>query len=251
MKGWEWVGNLLLPKLSFDGGFDAGVVGGASPVDPYWASVVLLLKAEGANGGTTWTDSSSKARTPQANSNVATTTAQAKYGTSSAHTTATPPQLHYASSTDFATSGDFTLDFWLRLESLPGAPFFLLARSAGSYCQIYNSAGTATFSESGFLPSGTAFSTGFTLGAWHHFALVCDHSGTNKIYLFKDGVVVGTPAATIAGSGSAFQFGILNIPGRTDLAGPPVDCYLDEIRYTTAVRWTSTFTPPAESVPTS
>lgn len=51
--------------------------------DPYFSSVVLLLHCDGSNGGTTFTDHSSAARTLTASGNTNTSTAQYKFGTAS------------------------------------------------------------------------------------------------------------------------------------------------------------------------
>src|SRR5690606_25450842 len=64
-------GGLMLPGV-------APAVAGSG--DPYWASVVLLLHMDGADGSTMFIDSSANGLTVTANGNAQIDTAQSKFG---------------------------------------------------------------------------------------------------------------------------------------------------------------------------
>lgn len=93
------------------------VAGGGS--DPYFSSVVLLTHFDGTNGSTTFTDSSSYARTITSNNGAALSTTAPKFGTASLLTDGTDDYASCAASTDwsFGTGTDFTVEFWLKSDS--------------------------------------------------------------------------------------------------------------------------------------
>lgn len=87
--------------------------------DPYFSSVVLLAHFDGTNGSTTFTDSSSYARTITSNNGAALSTTSPKFGTASLLTDGTNDYASCAASTDwsFGTGTDFTIEFWLKTNS--------------------------------------------------------------------------------------------------------------------------------------
>ena len=112
------------------------LVAGA-PTDPSFASVTLLLKGDGANGATTFTDSSSFVRSISRNGTTTITTAQSKFGGSSINFPGSASNLDCGSGISF--TGAFTIEFWLRytdettigqvlLSSSSASPYFYLSK---------------------------------------------------------------------------------------------------------------------------
>lgn len=163
--------------------------------------------------------------------------------------------LSVPSSTDFAIgSGDFTIDFWLSVESFAsfagGGTVVFGHREAGTtWGGIWVSAANIGWHS---LTSGTwdtnwtnTTATTFTAGVWYHIAIV--RSG-NTWYCFKDGTDLGCTlnvgafsSSQMIGSGSAN----LTFPANAgwNEHGP---YYIDEFRFSKGIaRWTSNFTPPS------
>jgi prepilin-type N-terminal cleavage/methylation domain-containing protein len=85
---------------------------GSCIIDP---KIVLLLHMNGADNGTTFTDSSSYTHTVGYNANAVTKTAVQKFGTASAYFSGYQDFLYSADSADWdMNSGDFTMDAWVR-----------------------------------------------------------------------------------------------------------------------------------------
>src|SRR5690554_1699309 len=89
-------------------------------VDPYFASVVLLLHGDGTDGSTTITDNSGSAHSPTVNGNSQIDTAESQFGGASVLFDGSGDYLEYADSADwdFGT-GDFTVEFWMRRNAWP------------------------------------------------------------------------------------------------------------------------------------
>jgi hypothetical protein len=82
--------------------------------DPYLSNVSLLLKMDGANNSTTFTDSSLTPKAVFANGNAKISTAQSKFGGSSALLDGTGDYLSLAHNSGFSIeSSDFTLEAWV------------------------------------------------------------------------------------------------------------------------------------------
>jgi hypothetical protein len=94
---------------------------GAPPSDPYFANVVLLVHMDGTNGSTTFTDSSSYARTLNTRNSAAVSTASPKFGTGALQITASNQAIDGPHSTDFDYgTGNFTIEFWFRPANVTG-----------------------------------------------------------------------------------------------------------------------------------
>lgn len=79
-----------------------------------FSQVILLVHADGTNGSTTFTDSSSFAHASSFLGNAQLSTAQFKFGTASILFDGTGDQVSYASASEYNLSGNnFTLNFWL------------------------------------------------------------------------------------------------------------------------------------------
>ena len=83
---------------------------------------VLFLEFEGANGSTTFTDSSSFSRTPAVvGTGTTITTAQSAVGSSSGDFAGVDSVLQYADSTDFTASSDYDVECHVRATSFAAA----------------------------------------------------------------------------------------------------------------------------------
>lgn len=219
----------------------------ASVNDEHWGSVVLLLETNGANGGTTFTDSSPVARTPTTVSNVQTSTTQTKFGTASMVATAGSPILEYDFDTDFQFpgSGTWTIEFWIYLTTTSGTQKFLGQRSGtGKYFQVA-SFGTLSWLDD----NGTAISFGtLRTGHWTHCALTCD--GTN-IRAYKSAARTAELPVASYTDATVTDFSIIS--AGTDWATNYFKGYLTGIRITQGVaRYrTESYTIPTAAFPTA
>lgn len=225
--------------------------------DIYFNNVSLLLTMNGSNGSTTFTDLSSNSFTVNAVGNTQISTAQSKFGGSSAYFDGTGDGLSVASNSAFGFgTGAFTVEFFAFL-TVNGAPsattffdfrtnitaipwtFYVANNGAGNRIGIYYATGTSFAEWNGSGPF-------LSLNQWYHIALVRDGS-TYKIF------VDGTQATLTAGSASAVNLGSSNPCyigiGSNGSVGPYTG-YIDELRITKGVaRYTANFAPPSMPFP--
>lgn len=221
--------------------------------DPYAANVSLLLHMDGSNGSTTFVDSSSSAKTVTANGDVKISTAQSKFGGSSALFDGTGDYLTSPWSNTFEfDSGDFTIEFWAYII---GGNALLCWSTDYHYGITYNYGG-ATGSRVGVWVSsngsswnvfnadggGNGISTGtITASTWTHVAL-CRSGQSFALYLNGASAWTGSSSAAIINrSTDTFRIG-----GPWPAAGPAaLNGYIDDLRITKGVaRYTANFTPP-------
>jgi hypothetical protein len=165
--------------------------------DPLFSSVSLLLRGDGA--GSTFVDSSSSPKTITPFGSATQSTAQSKWGGSSALLGGgSSNYLSVGNSSAFAFGADdFVIEFWLwftqtgtqfQLFSLAGnqsgglTPLFLEKTSGGTIAMSWSSNG------SNWVTAGDGFAGGSTTLAtstWHHVAL-SRSSGTFRIYINGD-----------------------------------------------------------------
>ena len=215
--------------------------------DPNFANVSLLLHMDGTNGSTTFTDKSNNALTVTASGNAQISTTQSKFGGSSA----------YFDGNDYATlptnnvlafPGAFTVEFWIRLDSIPSSPARVIlytGDSSGSYILRLESSTGYIFSEQNFFSTNLAkTNVGLTANTWQHVAVCRDSS--NVMRTFIDGSQYGnqTVSANFSSSGGAI---FASTSGTQGLTG-----YIDDLRITKGVaRYTANFTAPASAFPDS
>lgn len=207
--------------------------------DPNYANVSLLLHFDGANGSTTFTDSSPNALTATANGSVAITTLQSMFGGSSANFPGSS-YLSFASNPVFAISAtqDFTIECWVRFNSVANCGFFqgltnLVSASGQMWFGYYG--GTLTLGRHGSGTYNVNYSWTPSANTWYHVA-ACRSGGTTR--LFIDGAVVATSTAN---SGQAYtQSGAC-----VGVTASPVyfNGQMDEFRLTMFAKYTSAFTP--------
>ena len=217
------------------------------------SNTLLLLHMDGANDGTTFTDSSSNTHTVTPTGGVHTDTGTKKLGTASCQYIASPANyLTVTADTMFQRTGDLTVEFWLNSTSSTHTAVFDY-RGTGSHAnQDNNLFMDWAVGGAGDELSFWIFSTErkFVLtdiddGNWHHIALVRDSDVS--WYLYYDGVSK-TPESgamthnltdQINNNNEPLIFG-QNFPHNAQWIG-----YMDELRYSDSVRYPggTTFVP--------
>jgi len=201
----------------------------------------LMLHFDGANGSTTFTDSSSSPLTVSAVGNAQITTAQSKFGGASLvlDGTGDRAEVTSAAAVQFGT-GSFTIDFWVRRNGAQTGRTIIGNRRDGGAptgWQIRISlGGNVDFGKDGAIViSG---SSGLTDATWHHIAAV--RNGTSLV-LYKDGVSIGSATdSTDYGETASIYIGMDSNADDGAFNG-----WLDELRLSKGVaRWTAGFTPP-------
>lgn len=170
--------------------------------DPYWSSVVLLAKCNGTNGGTTFTDSSSSAKTLTARGNAQISTAQGKFEGSSALFDGTGDCVSTPDHADFTFDGDFTIEFFMRATSSTTADLLTKRNTIGWLLFLYYAGAMTIYAASG--ASAWDVANGVNIGAistgtWHYVALRRSGS-TITGYIGTSGPTTATAVATWSGT---------------------------------------------------
>ena len=223
----------------------------------------VMLHGDGADGSTTITDSSLAPKTVTAYGDAQIDTAQSKFGGSSFLFDGTGDYLVAADSADYDFgTGEFTMEGWVRVGSIPSVSRFLSAGSRADtaynawflgFGTVFGGGTKLNFGVWTGNPVGNIFESSSALTAnidtWYHWAAV--RSGAN-IYFFWGGVLVGTWAigASIeinSGSTTGLVVGCKCDANATDRI-EFLNGWLDEIRVSKGIaRWTSDFTPPTSA----
>lgn len=213
--------------------------------DPFFSFVSLLLHFDGANGSTTFLDSSSNAISVDAVGDVSISTAQSRFGGASAYFDAAGDYAIVASDPpglDFGTD-DFTVEFWMRPDTTSGTKVICSHwnNNGNNTWQIYMSGstmrvGTSVFDEG----AGT-----LVANQWSHIVL-CRQSGTLRAFIDGSETMTRTDTSSYD-STSDFVIGANDVSagGLNHFGG-----YVDELRITKGVaRYTAAFTPPIAPFP--
>ncbi len=217
--------------------------------DPYFSSVELLLHFNGANGSTSFPDSSSRARSVSRSGDTVISTAQSVFGGASANFDNGGDYLAVAASSAWSfQTGDLTVECWIR-PSGSAIDFVIDNRDSGGtgWAMYISSTNTlvlqGTAGSPNFLESAAS---AITRGSWQHIAWT-RASGVNRI--FVAGVQVATNSTTTCGNSSGIA---LNIGRRQNANDLFFEGYIDDLRVTKGVaRYTGSFTPPAAQFPDS
>ena len=235
--------------LDYTGGvFAAKPTGGsvgtdpATIGDPSFADVSLLLHGDGTSGSTTITDSSSNAASVTANGNAQIDTAVKKFGTGSIEFDGSGDYLSINGATyPIDLSGDFTVEFFVRHTNVTASQKYI---SLGPYFGALStlmlidlSTNFRLYIDGSNRLSGSA--GGPTINTWHHIAVV--RNGTSIKYFLDGDEKLNYTQSTPKDYSLSYNYPIGINQGLTmqSLYG-----YLDEFRISTAVRYTSNFTPP-------
>ena len=216
--------------------------------DPYASNVSLHLKMDGANGSTTFTDSSPNAIVVTVVGNAQISTTQSKYNGSAGYFDGTGDYLSIASSSYFNLPADFTVECWFNASNGANSQQVIAGKWTGTgnvaWTVVINPGlsqillGTANSGSFVATLTFTATST-ITTNAWHHLAVV--RSGST-VLVFLNGVQAGagqTSTSNLTASDSnALTIG--QFQGINYFTG-----YIDELKITKGVaRYTSAFTSP-------
>ena len=177
-------------------------------------------------------------------SNTQLDTAQKKFGISSALFDGTSDFLAGRGETDVAFgTGDFTVDFWVRLAVINTNYMFIDYRpeAQGAYFTLFVDAATnkvVYYVNSTILITSTAI---MAANVWTHIAVTKE---ANYTRLFMDGILQGAPAYDLTDylrTGTRPAIGGNGYPaGSWSLNG-----WMDELRIEKGIaRWVSNFTPP-------
>lgn len=200
----------------------------------------LLLHCDGSDASTTFTDASPSARgNATVSGNAQVDTGQSKFGGASLLCDGSGDYLSYASSADWnfgaAGSGDFTIDFWVRWNSVSNTNLINAGNFAGTGWDFYYQSGTLRL----YNGSESTLSWTPSSGTWYHIALV-RNGGTITCYI--DGTSIGT-FTDLDMNNDSRDLQIAAAAGSFPLNG-----WMDEIRVSKGIaRWTSNFTPPTEA----
>ena len=214
-------------------GFGVRVVNEGENAPGLDANVMMYLKMQGLNLGTTFTDSSTN-NLSVTSSGAVTKTDVFKFGTSSGYFDGSND---YLSLPDFAGfkvgTGDFTIDTWI-----------YLITGIASDTQLIAWAGTVNAPNFGFESGGRPYiyaggyyarsGVNLTMDAWSHVAFVRS-SGVIQCYI--NGVA--------RGSADAYTGNITTAPsyiGRYS-GGQYIKAYMSGFRFSNNARWTAGFEP--------
>jgi hypothetical protein len=230
------------------GGSLSGSVTIPASGDTQWPNTVILLKGDDG----LLQDATGRAWTAVGSPSVSTSVK--KFGSSSLAFPNSP--LSYLSTARTSQlevgTGDFTLEWWLHPTAYPSGTAGQYNSSifgtrgdngaaSGLICAM-NPAGKLTLfmdggSQTWGLFAGTTLTTSaIPLNEWTHIALTRSGSTWRGFYN-------GQLEVTVTQSGTP-SVGIGNITIGGDDSGERFVGYMDDVRYTRAVRYTSTFTPP-------
>lgn len=201
----------------------------------------LLLRFNGSNGSTTFTDSSPNGLTVTAIGSAAISTAQSKWGGSSLNPDGGRLTIPDHESLDFGV-GDFTVECWVRINGYSGnnqCPFAKNGNddwSAGYGWELFASSAL-------FLCAGATITCDpIPTGQWVHLAVT---RGDGLVKAYADGLLIGSGAA--AGNlGNAYDLTVGN--REITLQGGwvrPFVGYIDDLRIVKGTAmYTGNFTPP-------
>ena len=210
----------------------------------------LLLHMDGTDGSQTFVNSSPQAHSITAKGNARIVTAQSEFGGASGLFHGSGDYLSLADSPDWALTGDFTIDFWIRFNSLPSpgtneTPYSQVVDANNRYCfSVYNTAGIYQY-QMRIVSGGKAIiaadvsSNGLSTNTWYHIAWV--RSGSS-FYVFQNGIQAST---TQTGPGAGPDLAAAVQIGSYGTTLSYVNGWIDEFRISNGIaRWTSNFTPP-------
>ncbi len=210
--------------------------------DPDWASVALLLHADGANGATTTTDESPTPATATMSGSATVSTTQSKFGGSSFLLTAgATDAIKFTSDARFnAGQTSYTIECWIRPTDVTGGAQQCIWRFNGAaqqnpYCMITGASiyVRGTNSGSNLVP---VTAHGMSINTWYHLA-VTKSGATWTVYINGVQICTSSAGTAVTDESKAFSVG----------SGVSVAAFvgnIDEVRlYAGLVKYTAAFTP--------
>lgn len=230
---------------------DTGSGSSGSDTDSLFSSVSLLCHFDGADGSTTFTDSSSNSLSLTAVGDAQLDTAQFKYGTASLLLDGTGDRVTLPNNAVLNLQADFTIEFWIRLNTSTSAGTILALGddgTAGEQAQLvyWNGTQISFYASSGAAANNIA--NNVTIGTpsnltWHYVRV----SRIDDVYfLSMDGVLRPTFTSSLTpNNGTSHAIG--NDPATLST---PLACHLDELRITKGESRIA-FTTPTAAFPDS
>jgi len=217
----------------------------------------LLLNCNGSNNSTTFTDSSSDARTITRTNTVISTT-QSKFGGSSAYFSNSGTDALAVTNTFNLSECDWTVEFFFYLINLTGMTnnprLFSIEKSGESWGILLYDSAPARFASWNRFGTGSSIEMydyinpanrqEISLTTWHHFAMTKDN---NTYRMFFNGYQIGMKAES---SYTPLGNVVLTIGGcRLNYQYNKLNAYMDDFRVITGkALYTSNFTPPTSQL---
>ena len=208
----------------------------------------LILHCDGADGSTTFSDSSLTPKTVTANGTAQVDTAQSVFGGASYLGDGATSFLSSADNAAYELgSANFTLECWARFATNATSMMWIAKyTTAGNQRSWYWGWDGSANMDFRYSTNGTAttllsFTWSPSTAQWYHLAMV--RNGGNLT-----GYVDGTSLGTNAISGTLFDgSATLNVGAFNAGSGGWHDGWLDEVRLSNTARWTANFTPPTDA----
>lgn len=222
------------------------------PTDPYFSQVVLLLHGDGADGGTTFTDSSQYAAAASVNGAAVTDTDQKKYGTASMWFDEAGGYITFPDAAQYTIgTDDFTIEAWVRRDATTSGSDAIIAHgnpvsTLTGWAFYVESAGALFFRWRSGETSYTLYTANFQVptGQWVHVA-VTREAGTLR--LFADGNI-GIYTTSLGAKISEITDVLFVGEAYGTIGG--LKGHIDDLRFTIGTaRYTANFTPPDAPFP--
>jgi hypothetical protein len=215
------------------------------------AFTVLMLHCDGTDASTSFPDASASAHAVTGMGNAQVDTAQSVFGGASVLFDGTGDALVSVDSADWNFgSGDFTIDFRVRFNSVAGS-IDLISQADNQFAltqlawRVILTGGNLYFQCSTDGTVGTVINLARawtpSTATWYHVAIV--RTG-NVVRHFVDGTQLGTDSALAV---TIFNSNVALLVGAEDPVNVqnPLNGWVDELRISKGIaRWTTTFTPP-------
>jgi len=217
-------------------------------IDSY---TVFMLHGDGADGGTTFTDSSASGHTVVSRVSCTTVTAVKKFGTASIAFQWDPNGISWTDSVDFTFGkGNFTIDFWMYNNASFSQYEAVFSDRQGSgsfyYSMVFWLRNDNKLQFSWYDTSHTIYSCSSNAvhaeNEWVHYAVVRNGA---ELAMYVNGVK--QTATANVGTSTQYDTGVAFYMGQD---GAYDDYhfesgYIDEFRISKGIaRWTADFTPP-------
>lgn len=241
--------SLLVPTAASGGGGSGGT--GSVLQDPYWSNVVLLAHFVGSNGQTTFTDSSVYNKAMSGVAAPAISTAQTKWANGSLLLNGTTQYVSIVNDATFdLDASNLTVEAWIYQTGVTAEASIFTIRNGASIKLDLRIDAFSRIVAGGTWTGGAVVGGAIgvvTLNTWHHVAFSVSRSATS-LYIFLNGLLKTTYASVTTGTpwavGDTVQIGTYDATGTNFFKG-----HINDVRVTSACRYTATFTPPASQFP--
>lgn len=207
------------------------------------SNALLMLHMNGIDGSTVFTDDSEYIRSCTAGGTAQIDTAQSVFGGASGLLDGNSDYVSVPDSDDwdFGT-GDFTIDFRIRFNSVSGNQCFVGRPTSGSsyFYFAYEGGGIRCRDYPGGFDVNFGNVYTFAINTWYHIAIT--RNGNNWRF-FVDGVQKGS---TISNSGSFLVRSTTLQIGANTAIGYYVNGWMEEVRISNVARWITNFDLPTK-----